>query len=69
MLEPQGVWNYINAAMPFRAPGSLMADEIYTVTVFLLERNQIIADNDVMNAKSLPEVQMPNANGFTWPDP
>lgn len=63
------VWDYINRAMPFNAPGSLSADEVYAVTAYLLAQNQIIGDNDVMNAMSLPTVKMPNASGFTSPDP
>lgn len=63
------VWDYINRAMPFNAPGSLTADEVYAVTAYLLAQNQIIGEDDVMNATSLPEVNMPNVNGFTSPDP
>ena len=34
------------------------------VTAYILALNKIIADNDVMNAETLPKVQMPNRNGF-----
>jgi len=34
------------------------------VTAFLLYRNGIIGENDVMDAQSLPKVEMPNRNGF-----
>jgi cytochrome c len=63
------VWDYINRAMPFNAPGSLSADEVYAVTAYLLAQNQIIGENEEMNATSLAAVKMPNANGFTSPDP
>lgn len=63
------VWDYINRAMPFNAPGSLTADEVYALTAYLLAQNQIIGDTDVMDATSLPQVVMPNAAGFASPDP
>jgi S-disulfanyl-L-cysteine oxidoreductase SoxD len=62
------VWNYINDAMPpnFRnlpkPPKS--ADEVYALTAFLLYRNGIIKESDVIDGKSLPKIQMPNRNGF-----
>jgi cytochrome c len=42
---------------------------VYGVTAYLLAQNQIIGDNDVMDATSLPQVKMPNVSGFTSPDP
>ena len=63
------VWDYINRAMPFDKPGSLTADEVYALTAYVLSENKIIGENDVMDAQSLPRVKMPNASGFTSPDP
>ena len=57
-------WDYINRAMPVPKPGSLTHDEVYAVTAFLLFRNGIIQETDVMDEKSLPKVEMPNRNGF-----
>jgi S-disulfanyl-L-cysteine oxidoreductase SoxD len=57
-------WDYINRAMPVPKPGSLTHDEVYAVTAFLLYRNGIIGEEDVMDEKSLPKVEMPNRNGF-----
>ena len=57
-------WDYINRAMPVPKPGSLTPDEVYAVTAFLLYRNGIIQETDVMDAQSLPKVEMPNRNGF-----
>ena len=34
------------------------------VTAFLLYRNGIIQETDVLDAKTLPKVEMPNRNGF-----
>ena len=58
------VWDYINRAMPASNPGSLTPDEVYSVVAFLFYRNGIIQENDVMDAKTLPKVEMPNRNGF-----
>jgi S-disulfanyl-L-cysteine oxidoreductase SoxD len=58
------VWDYINRAMPASNPGSLTPDEVYSVVAFLFYRNGIIQETDVMDAKTLPKVEMPNRNGF-----
>ena len=39
-------------------------DEVYALVAFLLYRNGIIEETDVMDAKTLPKVEMPNRNGF-----
>jgi S-disulfanyl-L-cysteine oxidoreductase SoxD len=62
------VYDYVRRAMPFTAPESLTNDEVYQVVAWLLNQNKIIGDNDVMNAQTLPKVQMPNRDGFV-PDP
>jgi cytochrome c len=58
------VWDYIHRAMPQGQGGSLGANEVYALTAFVLFRNDIVKESDVMDAKSLPKVQMPNRNGF-----
>jgi S-disulfanyl-L-cysteine oxidoreductase SoxD len=62
------IWDYIHRAMPFNQPGILTHDQVYQLTALLLYWNGIIGENDVMNAKTLPQVKMPNRNGFV-PDP
>ena len=62
------LWDYINRAMPDDKPGSLSADQVYALTAFLLYRNGIIRESDLIDAGSLPKVRMPNRNGFV-PDP
>ena len=54
--------------MPFNAPGSLNPDEIYSVIAWLLFQNGIVKEDAVIDARTLPQVQMPNRNGFI-PDP
>jgi hypothetical protein len=48
----------------FEASKSLTNDEVYAVTAHILRLNGIIGDNDVMDAKTLPQVKMPNRDGF-----
>jgi mono/diheme cytochrome c family protein len=62
------LWSYINRAQPFDEPGSLTADQVYSVTAYLLYLNGIIGEQEVMDAKTLPLVKMPNRDGFV-PDP
>ena len=50
--------------MPFKNPGSLNANQVYAVTAYILQLNGIIGDNQVMDAKTLPLVRMPNREGF-----
>jgi cytochrome c len=63
------VWDYINRAMPRFQEGTLSPNEVYSLTAFLLFRNGIIGENDVMNARTLPKVRMPNRDGFLPPKP
>jgi mono/diheme cytochrome c family protein len=62
------VFDYIRRAMPLTAPGSLTADQTYAVTAFLLNREGLIPDTAVMNAKSLPVVNMPAKSHFVRDD-
>ncbi len=59
------LFDYIRRAMPFNAPQSLTADQVYAVTAYLLQLNGIVPDGTVLDAATLPKVQMPNRNGFT----
>jgi S-disulfanyl-L-cysteine oxidoreductase SoxD len=58
------VFDFIRRAMPWTAPKSLPDNEVYAVTAYILRLNGIIGDSDVMDAKTLPQVTMPNRNGF-----
>ena len=53
------VFDYIRRAMPFNAPGSLTNDEVYHLTAYLLNANEIIDDKTIINAQTLPKVVMP----------
>ena len=63
------VFDYIRRAMPFNAPRSLSDDEVYALTAYILTLNKLIGEQDVMDAKTLPRVKMPNRDNFIIPYP
>ena len=67
---PNTIFDFTRRAMPWPQPKSLTNDEAYALTAYILFRNNIIGENDAMNAETLPKVQMPNRNGFVsrYPD-
>ncbi|RKF49514.1 c-type cytochrome [Paraburkholderia fungorum] len=58
------LFDYIRRAMPYNAPESLSADEVYALSAFLLNRNGIVPADTRLDAASLPRVAMPNRDGF-----
>jgi cytochrome c len=62
------LFDYIKRAMPFTSPGSLSDDDVCNVVAYILSSANIIKPTEVIDAKSLPKVVMPNRNGFE-PDP
>ena len=58
------LFDFIRRAMPWQQPKSLTNEEVYALTAYILALNGIIGENDVMNAKTLPQVRMPNRDGF-----
>lgn len=58
------LFDYVRRAMPFQEPKSLNADELYAITAYILHLNGIIGENDVIDAQTLPQVKMPNRDGF-----
>jgi len=63
------LFDYVRRAMPFNAPESLTADQVYAVCAYILYLNQIVPAETVLDAATLPKVHMPNRNGFRSPDP
>jgi len=63
------LFDYIRRAMPYNAPRALSNDEVYAVSAYLLFLNGIITPEVRMDAKTLPQVKMPNRDGFVshWP--
>lgn len=61
------IWDFTNRAMPIGNYGSLTANEVYALTAWMLYKNGLIQETDVMDAKSLPKVQMPNRKAAAAP--
>ena len=63
------LFDYINRAMPFQAPHTLSANDVYALTAYVLNINNIVANDFVADRNSLPKVKMPNHDHFIWQDP
>ena len=63
------LFDYVRRAMPITNPLSLTDDEVYAVSAYVLFINGIIGEDVALNAQSLPQVKMPNRDGFIsdWP--
>ena len=58
------LFDYVRRAMPTNAPLTLTNDEVYAVSGYVLFLNGIIKEDAVMTAQTLPQVRMPNRDGF-----
>lgn len=58
------LYDYIYRAMPSASPGTLAPDEVYGLVAWILAENGIIARDAVMNATTLPAVEMPARDVF-----
>jgi mono/diheme cytochrome c family protein len=63
------IFDYTRRAMPYNMPRSLTDDEVYSLTAYILALNKLIGDNDVIDAKTLAQVKMPNRDNFIMPYP
>jgi len=58
------VWDYINRGMPLNREGTLTPDEVYSLTAYLLNINDVIPEDQVLDAQSLPKVKMPLGDDY-----
>ena len=63
------LFDYINRAMPMPTPHTLSADDVYALTAYILNLNDIVPGDFVADKDSLPKVKMPNHDSFLWKDP
>ena len=61
------IWDYINRGMPLGKEGSLTPNEVYALTAYILYKSNVVKEDDVLDAESLPKVKMPNREGFALP--
>src|SRR5262245_44695043 len=52
------VWDYINRAMPLNREGTLTADEVYSLTAYLLFINDVNPEDQALDQQTLPKVKM-----------
>jgi S-disulfanyl-L-cysteine oxidoreductase SoxD len=58
------LYDFIRRAMPFDAPQSLSANEIYAVSAYVLFLNGLVPEDATLDAVTLPKIAMPNRNAF-----
>jgi cytochrome c len=58
------LFDYVRRAMPTNAPMTLTNEEAYAASAYVLFLNGIIGEDQVINAQTLPQVKMPNRDGF-----
>jgi len=62
------LWDYIHRAMPFPQPQSLSDDEVYAITAYVLNLNDIVDDDFVLTQDNFASIEMPNKDGFYFDD-
>ena len=62
------LYDYIRKAMPQLTPGILSDDQVYAVIAYILWMNEIVPENAVMDAETLPAVIMPARDKFVVDD-
>ena len=58
------LWDYINRAMPFETPGTMSPDDVYSTVAYVLFLNELVAEDQLLDATTLPLIKMPNLDGF-----
>ena len=62
------LFDYINRAMPYDAPGSLSAEQVYGLVAYLLHLNQILPVDAVLSQENLAKIIMPARHRFVPDD-
>lgn len=62
------IFDFVRRSMPLHAPGSLSDSEVYAITAYLLNINDIIAEQTELNESNLAQIKMPNRDGFIGVD-
>lgn len=58
------IFDYVRRTMPQTTPLSLSDEEVYAVVGYILFLNDLVEENDTIDAKALAELKMPNRDGF-----
>jgi S-disulfanyl-L-cysteine oxidoreductase SoxD len=57
-------FDYIKRAMPYGNARSLTDDEVYAITAYLLNMNDIVKDDFVLTKENFTSIKLPNVDGF-----
>ena len=63
------IFDYVYRSMPFGEAQTLTHDETYKIVAYLLNMNEIIDEDFVLSEINIGKIKMPNASGFSLPDP
>ena len=58
------MWDYVNRAMPFGNAQSLSVNDVYAVTAYILNLNDLVDDDFVLSRSNFKDIEMPNIGGF-----
>jgi S-disulfanyl-L-cysteine oxidoreductase SoxD len=58
------VFDYVNRAMPFGNAQSLTPNEVYAITAYLLNMNDVVKDDFVLSKENFATVKLPNVGEF-----
>lgn len=62
------VFDYVNRAMPFGNAQSLTPDEVYAITAYLLNVNDLVEDDFELSHENFADVRLPNEGNFFMDD-
>src|ERR1700682_1297135 len=58
------LFDYIRRAMPQKAPQSLSNDDVYAVSAYILNLNDLLPADATLDARTLSAIKMPNRSMF-----
>lgn len=58
------LFDYVRRAMPLDNPHSMTNSDVYAVSAYIYHLNGLIPEDFVMNAETMPGIQMPNRDAF-----
>jgi hypothetical protein len=58
------VWDYVHRAMPFGEAQSLEPNEVYAITAYLLNMNDIVDSDFELSKENFTSIKMPNEANF-----
>jgi S-disulfanyl-L-cysteine oxidoreductase SoxD len=59
------IFDYVRRSMPPHNPKELTADELYSLTAYILQLNKLVSENQKLDENSLAKVKMPSISHFS----